>query len=715
MPKKPTQAKRVIPADYDDRLIAISDPVSTEIVAVALSHVLFAYKDRSGASLTYVHRFLRLYASTEILRGRSASPAPDPAIRVDVEGWGRATARKRLKITADEEAELYETERRLDGALAKLPAALVAEYVPIELWPVIGAIASDGPSLFERRVEQLLHTERNRRVKTTRRRPTGGHVSESTLMQTFKVARRVVDALRRQAAEPLSLGSSELEQWRGFKMTIKCPPSKAGQGTVTDNSPPPTHQARLAFRRLNDEVRSKLALTEGFDECEAIEETPYHRVQGLFTCLRNRAIFVCLGVLSPRIEELLGTKRGDFVAEYRFLGGVAPAIFLEHHKNDEPAAFHPMPDEAAQAVRSYLAYMDRWAAETGGEPLSDDDPLFVGQPTSRSQHGKGSVEAWFGGSADVRRAEALMPIHPDKPDVGYRPHGMRKRMTLWCSGLDGERWCRENEVEPARLETIGNACLAHDLSDMTTLYRGDTTKEGKEQLRYWGASLAWEMLAGERGRRKIADAEGFRAALREAAARRKALENLEQEIETLCIESERTGKDLSPASVLGRMQKATRWARELSEIDRVLVEIEAGLPRRLKSIDDEIPDAEVPRVDLDAIKEEELNGEPVGPDRALRRLRNWITPDELARIIGRGPSTVREWVRKGAPQKAEIWDRSDPPIREFGKTRRAILVDGINEAVFDTPEKRAALAECLAQDPPPGWSHLPLMTSLGRG
>jgi hypothetical protein len=288
---------------------------------------------------------------------------------------------------------------------------------------------------------------------------------------------------------------------------------------------------------------------------------------------------------------------------------------------------------------------------------------------------------------------------------------MRKRLKLWCSGLEAERWCREHGIEPIRQETIGEACLAHGLKEIAALYRNDSTPEGKEQLRYWGASIAWEMLACDLGQRRVPDVDGYRAALREKSARHRSLENLEREIETLCSESERTGKHLSPATVLGRMQKATRWSRELAEVDRVLVEIEAGLPHRLVPIADEVPDDAIPQIDLDVIKEEELNGEPAGRDRRLRRVRNWITPDELGRIIGRAPSTVREWVAKEVPKRIELWDRTNPPIREFAKTRRAILVDGINEAVLDTPEKRAALSECLAQDPPSGWTHFPLMTS----
>jgi hypothetical protein len=56
-------------------------------------------------------------------------------------------------------------------------------------------------------------------------------------------------------------------------------------------------------------------------------------------------------------------------------------------------------------------------------------------------------------------------------------------------------------------------------------------------------------------------------------------------------------------------------------------------------------------------------------------------------------------------------DHDNPPVIVFNEKRRAILAEGINEAVLDSPEKRQALAEVLAQDPPRGWAHLPLMAT----
>jgi hypothetical protein len=101
--------------------------------------------------------------------------------------------------------------------------------------------------------------------------------------------------------------------------------------------------------------------------------------------------------------------------------------------------------------------------------------------------------------------------------------------------------------------------------------------------------------------------------------------------------------------------------------------------------------------------------------RRLHRRRNCVTPEEFARLLGKGASSVRRWVSdavadKPLPrQKTPVWDSAAPPIVVFNERKRAIYVEGINPEVLDSREKREMLAETLASDPPEGWGHLDMM------
>jgi hypothetical protein len=108
-----------------------------------------------------------------------------------------------------------------------------------------------------------------------------------------------------------------------------------------------------------------------------------------------------------------------------------------------------------------------------------------------------------------------------------------------------------------------------------------------------------------------------------------------------------------------------------------------------------------------------VRGEALGttaqvvPLRRQRRLRNWVTPDELARAIAMGASTIRSYVSTGLPaNKPPIWH--DGAVHKFSETRRAIIADLlIVENALNTPEKRDAMADILATDKPAGWTTFP--------
>jgi hypothetical protein len=97
----------------------------------------------------------------------------------------------------------------------------------------------------------------------------------------------------------------------------------------------------------------------------------------------------------------------------------------------------------------------------------------------------------------------------------------------------------------------------------------------------------------------------------------------------------------------------------------------------------------------------------------LRQRRTCLTPAEFAALLVSDVSTVRVWVNSGLPSRVNglpclPWDRSAPPIVDFGRGRRAIYAAAIDPRVLDTPEKQTMLARFLASDRPPGWAQLDL-------
>lgn len=411
-------------------------------------------------------------------------------------------------------------------------------------------------------------------------------------------------------------------------------------------------------------------------------------------------------VNGTRLGATLAINQEDVVPARRRPEGsdVGPAVRITPYKTSEgqTARWKHQPQEVGDILEAYRAYLVRECGRRGRE-LKPTDPFFVsGYDLGRWN----DTSARMSLSGDGSRIRALLPLDASNPYVGEMPHSMRYLAKQWVSSSEAKTWCKENGVDPDRREVIGEVLTDHSLAGMAALYRGDKSPARKELYSYYGTQITWAMLGTERGARHVPDGVAYKALLVQERAMREQMEALETELSQMCDEAERHGQELSPSSVLGRLARIASMSRESVDIGKSVVALETG--RATLALSDHLPDDEVPRVDL-ARRKAEANGNVAGTLTRYRRIRNWLTPDEFAELLGRSASSVRGWVTTGNPGRSKAWSPSKPPIVAFNQRRRAILVEGLNDDLFDTFEKREGLARLLAQDPPPGWAGHRLM------
>ena len=126
-----------------------------------------------------------------------------------------------------------------------------------------------------------------------------------------------------------------------------------------------------------------------------------------------------------------------------------------------------------------------------------------------------------------------------------------------------------------------------------------------------------------------------------------------------------------------------------------------------------IPDDAPPRTEYIDFEQFEasLAGAPENGEAETEppAIRDWITPRELAEILGiRNRSTVARWLRsQHLPARAQDrpWEPGAIPVDEsLGHNYRRIWIPGVNPAFWRTELIKARLAACLTKWPDEqGW------------
>jgi hypothetical protein len=699
------------------RPISTSDTALDELAALVLSRVVWGHRDRGGQHLSHLLRFLRVYANTPVRVDDADEPlpAPAPALSADGKCRAQATVWRKLGTSFDEERRFWDelvTEQGHRRAVA--PRERIEAYVPAEYWAAVHAIINDGPRVFVERAHATLLALRDTPIRATKRRPEGGFPMQGTLDIYATMAGRMVkplisaDELWLPEGNPVAL---HLARWRSElnqapKLRVKA--HEAEVSTVADG-PVPSNQARLLFGSLNDQVRRRLQMTEDeVDELAALDERVVNlkrlRRTAAFQVLRARAMLVLLCTLGSRVTSITEIQQQHVVDKRP--GSKGPAVRITPHKTDDGGVprWKPIAPDAWVVLEVYRRYVQHARRLNGLPPLEPTDPFFLSRLlVGRAKWERYGVTAWLGGVPDAMLA--ALPLDPSQPYRGYTPHSVRKLCRQWMTTPQAIEWAAEHNLSPERLEVIGETALDHDLGDLPSLYKGDATVEGKERNAGLAAELVWELLTTDRGLRKVADAETYRQALLQRKTAREERDTLRTELQRMCNEAERSGQELSPTAMNARLLRLDQLSTEELDAEKTILAVEAGRIR--VPVPDEL--AEPPRVDLAQVRAAALgDADPtVVPLRRRRRLRNWLTPDELAQVLGVGASTIRSWQTNGLPASKPIW--REGALHEFSSRRRAIVVDLLSEEALNHPDKRTAMAEVLATDAPAGWTTFPLM------
>jgi integrase len=701
-------ASQSISIDRDHELqTGVDDPVLEQLVVCLLSKALMGRSDRQGFGWSFYLRLVSEFGRAVATVGAKTLPAICPDVPKDLDLPSEQTSRRVLQTDFDSEREAWEAVVARDDAFASISRPRLAVYVPVVLWRVVAAVIAEGPAAYEARIRTVLHILRDQRVKTTARRPTGGHLSQSTLEVYAFAAAALVAPLAKWAGMSDHPGARYLEQWRGESVDVHVPRSREGRGNVTDRGAPPAHLPRRVFSELNAKARERLGAEPGADEVSLIDSLSARRFVGLHRALRNRALFLVLAVVGSRISATCELRQSDFVLDRRRPApaiGAGPAIRLTPHKTEDghEPRWKPVPEEVGAVIETYRRYCLRWAG-----PLSPDAPLFLGGRDQRPYH-PNSARSVLSGCPDPRRL-ALLPIGSD-PCIGYSPHSLRYLAKQFVDAPAAVQVLNELGVDPKKQEIIGEVLLDHKVAGMPALYKGDAGKLKQEYYCWAATQITYRMLATELGARRVPDADGYRHWLEREKLLGEQISALKSELRELLEDAERSGREVSPTLILSRTHAVEGLREDLRKAEAAIQAIELG--QGTIPLPDDMPDDEVPVVSLAAIRAATLHTPANGGAVRSDRVRNWLTPPEFATLTGYSAASVRDWTATGKPGRSGAWDPDDPPIVRFNTKRRAILVSGLNQdLLFNTFEKRQALEDVLATDPPAGWTGYPLIAS----
>lgn len=692
-----------------DRLPAIVE----RALAVVLSHLVGEHGANHASNLS---RLLLGYAhAAVVLDDGSAWPAPWPEIDRTAPVRDPAAALRRHGETRQSVRISW---RRRSLAGETLPVELLRELVAPELWPVLGTLIVEGPRVAAARVNMALLTMATQPLRRRDRRHDATSVASDAHLALLSAA---ASALMRslvalQISSPL-LGAA-LDAWQAVP-EIHTPVN----GTPATLTTAPTRaEVRALWRRLDRDIARRLPAAQQVGELEAVRRLTRAQADhaGLFTPLRLRVVLILLAVVGSRVGALPRLRRCDFVRDHVFPDGQhGPALALRPGKRTGPltAAWKGLPDGAAAAIEVYLAFMELHLG-----PFTDRDrgPLVHASTRKDTPWGDNAICRYFGGCSGARRqVRAVLPRGAD-PTVGYTPHTFRS----WCAqtirSLDAHELLIAWRVDHPQ-HWITEALLDHRLDGMPELYGGASKAPDREHLSRIGIRVAWELLAGDAGARRVPDAEGYRQALQSQLALSAEVDQLGRDVDRAFQAPAAAGGDRVEqllARVEQLMHAHAEVRRERQAYEQLVVverELEAirHNPERLVLLPDDADG--LLDVDLAAVEAEVRRGagRPVDERRPLA-VRDWISVGELRELVIVGAATVPRWLGQGGrpPQlpfpdgdPRNPWPADRVPVdASLGQRRRRIIVAGISETfLLAAPGRMERLEAILATPGPAGW------------
>lgn len=334
------------------------------LVVSVLSHALFNYFDRTGVQgASEIGRVLKLYSTTSAIVCDDAYPPlldTEPTVHVSCE----CTVNRRREVTGQQVRDEWADLKEERGVAAAFPPAVLAEYVPCELWPVIVALAKDGPDVFAQRLHNLVKQESKRDLPPTKRKPEGGKPSQALLDAHVKSALRLAKALVKIQTLKKHPARKLVAEWTSVPPIEPVYSMTGPTGSTQVHGSIPRHQNRAFLETLTDDVCRRLRMTPGdTDEIAALRRMPKHflRVKaGLHEPLRNRAMMILLSVVGPRVESAVQINIEHVKERYRHSEGVSPAVRITPFKNKkgEIPRWKPIPYDAWLFLEVYRVYVE---------------------------------------------------------------------------------------------------------------------------------------------------------------------------------------------------------------------------------------------------------------------------------------------------------------------------------------------------------------------
>jgi integrase len=719
----------VLPTRLDDPAIGIDDIGLAGVVNSAFSRIVGTSKAKSGAQTHRLGQMLALYGRIGIEQGGGNG---DSLAHGALEGpWpmGRTSCRH-LGLTFEHIFREWEEIAADEGPEAAFPVETTAAFFPPALWSVAADVVVLGPGVAAQRMRKMVLIESRREVPATRARTaTNGEpitlsvASVRVMLDIFRRFLRTLVDLREEEHPHPSLGP-----W----VSVPRAPAANAAPANTDRSAPSRSYLRAIWQGLQQEVDARLQTPQGSTEPEAVMALTESvvRKKGLFRLLRNRALLMLFVITGARLEALCALRFPDYDSRHRSPDGrVGPAIALRPGKSIDrrEIRWKPLPVEAGLVIDAYLAVVRRHICLS----FSSTGPLWLASPANpEAPLHYHSVQNKLSGqsAAAIARDGGTIPLLPREgspetvggrspgPRQGYSPQTLR-RAALQLARAGARRYCEEHELEMDP-ECISEVLLDHDVRADRYGYADVATPQGRERWAAVGAAVNWEMLTTARGARRVPDADAYRRALRRRSALLVELKDIRDGIDEAARLSEPpdVAEDMGSLLVLARSQMAAqRLFRDERVLTEELREVEKDLerlrydPRRRIVLPDTAPESSA-KVDLDAIEREEAA--PVEEDRDPEpRLREpaWLTPGELAELLGVASSTVARWLRghqlpgqRGSPERP--WEPEEIPIdASLGPRQRRIPVAGIRADFIEAAVDARALERVLSA-PPEGWS-----------
>lgn len=745
---------------FDPAEVPLDDPELISAVHLHLSrHLCENHRRPPGASLSQQAMLLREYMRTELPESPAPDPGFDPSTAEKPANKPEALLARTPNLAGDpitpamikRHWELFEA-LDTDPAERLLPPELVKLLVPLEFWPAVAALISDGPQVAKRRWNVWLLN-----------RAAAGPVRTITLRNYAKTAQRLMsDCLALHNAHPA------FAQW-SWRPQLSSPRA--------DNSPQrvnsvPLGRLRMAVAELRAEIGKRLKCEPG-EELEKVRNLSPEQLYELrlFRLARSWAILHLMFVTASRVEAIARLRVSDY--KQAWASGYSPScptILLQPNKtwSDGDISPKPLGGGAAYPLDLFLALREGLL----GRALSEDEPLFpvglsekeASKPLSKASirqllTGKVSLlenatafgvnrktrldfftrlleeerraaenegrqprtAGWFrfrrhgrrqwvylDGEGNFGQQKALLPFNPDaNPFRGWSPHDVRKTASQHLDTPRARDWLVREKPwfhHPERF--LSEILLNHDgLSHQTVEDRYKITHEIADRISGTATEYLNLLLYTNEGGRMAQSPARYRSALLERRTLRSQLKRRSEERERLRQQLKR-----GAISIDQFFTASDEIAERIDEARAALaareVEIEAireDDPRyRVPLPDDAPPDAEaeIPRLLEQAHIEIEGRATFDAPSR--QRVRNWLTVKEFAAAAGVTSKQVGRWLKgESLPARVKPWAPDAPPANdELGERRRRIVVDGISgDWLNEVPSRRDRIEDLLCDWP----------------